>query len=171
MKRPSRHSKEPAVPLALAILPLLLGFCLCRGASTDCRMDPDTRILVVVLDGFRSDYLTPQLMPRCYPQAQAGVIGKAHHVALPSVTRVNAATMVTGCFPARHGLVANTIFVPELNRTKGISTANRTNLLDAAKVWGGKLLAVPTLAELLAQHGQTFLACGSGSSGSATLLN
>ncbi len=171
MKRPSRQSKEPLVPLALAILPLLLAFCLCHGVPTDCRIDPDTRILVVVLDGFRSDYLTPQLMPRCYPQAQRGVIGKAHHVALPSVTRVNAATMVTGCFPARHGLVANTIFVPELNRTKGISTANRTNLLDAAKVWGGKLLAVPTLAELLAQHGQTFLACSSGSSGSATLLN
>ena len=151
----------------LAALGLVVG----AEAAPDYRMDKDTRVLVVVLDGFRSDYLTPHLMPRCYPIIEQGVIGKAHHVALPTVTRVNAPTLVTGCYPARHGLVANTLYVPELNSTQGISTASRKNLLDAAKVWGGHLLAVPTLAELLEPHGDAFLACSSGSSGSATLLN
>ena len=98
-------------------------------------MDADTRILVVVLDGCRPDYFSSELMPRCYWEAQGGVIGTAHHAALPSVTRVNAATMVTGCLPAHHGLVANTIYVPALNPAGGISTGSRKKLLDAAKVW------------------------------------
>jgi arylsulfatase A-like enzyme len=136
-----------------------------------CAMGTDTRILVVVLDGCRPDYLSSELMPRCFWEAKGGVIGTAHHAALPSVTRVNAATMTTGCYPSRHGLMANTIYVPEVNPTGSISTGSRKNLLDAAKAWGGRLLTAPTLAELLDQHGQKLLVCSSGSSGSATLLN
>src|SRR5215207_5154044 len=108
---------------------MLLACCLGWSAPKACAMDRDTRILLVVLDGFRSDYLTPQLMPHLYPQVQRGVIGKAHHVALPSVTRVNASTLVTGCWPERHGLMANTIYVPSMNPTGGVSTASRPNLL------------------------------------------
>jgi len=134
-------------------------------------MDADTRILVVVLDGCRPDYFNSEFMSRCYWEAQGGVIGTAHHAALPSVTRVNAATMVTGCYPSRHGLIANTIYVPELNATGGISTGSRKNLLDAARAWGGHLLTAPTLGDFLEQHGQKLLVCSSGSSGSATLLN
>lgn len=131
----------------------------------------DTRIVVAVVDGCRADYLSPEHMPRVWAAAQQGVIGKAHHSVLPTVTRVNASTIVTGCLPARHGLVANALFVPELNPTGSVSTGSRQKLLAVQKVWGGRLLAVPTLAELLAGRGRTFLACSSGSSGSATLLN
>lgn len=138
---------------------------------TSHAMDADIRILVVVLDGCRPDYLSSELMPRSFWEAKGGVIGTAHHAALPSVTRVNAATMTTGCYPSRHGLMANTIYVPELDPTGGISTGSRQTLLDAAKAWGGHLLTAPTLPELLEQHGQRFLACSSGSSGSATILN
>lgn len=131
----------------------------------------DTRILLAVVDGCRADYLAPEHMPRVFAAAQQGVIGKAHHSVLPTVTRVNASTLVTGCLPARHGLVANALFVPELNPAGSISTGSRQKLLAVQETWGGRLLAVPTLAELLAERGQTFLACSSGSSGSATLLN
>ena len=140
--------------------------CSARNAAS-----PNTRILLVVVDGCRADYLTPELMPRCYAAAQQGVIGKAHHAVLPTVTRVNASTLVTGCLPARHGLVANALYVPELNPTGSISTGSRQKLQAVQEKWGGRLLATPTLAELLAQHHQKFLACSSGSSGSATLLN
>lgn len=158
--------KTPDQPFWFA---LLLAVSLVRSASG--AMSPDTRALVVVLDGFRADYFTPELMPRCFAEAQRGVIGKAHHAVLPTVTRVNASTLVTGCLPARHGLVANTLFVPELNPIGGISTGSREKLLAVTQVWGGRLLAVPTLGEMLAERGERFLACSSGSSGSATLLN
>jgi predicted AlkP superfamily pyrophosphatase or phosphodiesterase len=55
--------------------------------------------------------------------------------------------------------------------TGGISTRSRQKLLAVQEKWGGRLLATPTLAELLSQQGRKFLACSSGSSGSATLLN
>lgn len=131
----------------------------------------DARVLLVVVDGCRADYLSPELMPRCYAAAQKGVIGTAHHSVFPTVTRVNASTLVTGCLPAKHGLVANALYVPELNPTGSISTGSREKLLAVQEKWGGRLLAVPTMAELLAERGQKFLACSSGSSGSATLLN
>jgi predicted AlkP superfamily pyrophosphatase or phosphodiesterase len=160
----------PFTGLRTWIFPLLAAVLLVTGRDTRA-MSPDTRILVVVLDGFRSDYFTPELMPRSYAAALQGVIGKAHHAVLPTVTRVNASTLVTGCQPARHGLVANTLHVPELNPTGGVSTGSRQKLLAVAKAWGGRLLATPTLAELLADRGGQFLVCSSGSSGSATLLN
>jgi arylsulfatase A-like enzyme len=153
------------------LLPVLLASSLAGESVTGYGMEAGTRILLAVFDGCRSDYLTQELMPRCYAEAQRGVIGTAHHSAMPTVTRVNAATMVTGCYPTRHGLAANTIYVPALKPKGGVSTGSRKNLLDAAEVWGGRLLTAPTLAEILDQHGQKFLVCSSGSSGSATVLN
>jgi len=67
--------------------------------------------------------------------------------------------------------VANAFYVPQLNPTGSVSTGSRQKLQAVKGVWGGRLLATSTLAELLAQQGQKFLACSSGSSGSATLLN
>ncbi len=128
-------------------------------------------VLLVVIDGLRADQFTPELMPRCYAEALQGVIGQAHHAVLPTVTRVNAASIATGCQPGRHGIVANALYVPELNPSGAISTASRKKLLETAQVWGGNLLAVPTLAEWLNARGKSFLACSSGSAGSATLLN
>lgn len=148
-----------------------LGIGLLQAVTATAAMSADTRILLVVLDGCRSDYFTPDLMPRCYAAAQDGVIGKAHHAVLPTVTRVNASSLVTGCQPARHGIVANSLYVPTLNPNGGVSTGSRQRLLAVTQVWGGRLLATPTLAEILAERGLVFLACSSGSSGSATLLN
>ena len=167
----NRQAKFPHWVHPRSWLLLVLATCFCAADLTSHGMGADTRILLVVLDGFRSDYFTPELMPRCYAAAQKGVIGKAHHAVLPTVTRVNASTLVTGSFPAHHGLVANTLYVPSLNPSGGISTGSRKRLLAVTEAWGGHLLAVPTLAELLAEQGQSYLACSSGSSGSATLLN
>ena len=153
------------------LLPAVLAIFVGWAGAAETDRATDTRILLVVLDGFRSDFFTPELMPRCYAEAQRGVIGTSHHAVLPTVTRVNASTLVTGCLPAHHGLVANTLFVRALNPTGGISTGSRQKLLAVNESWNGRLLAVPTLAEILEQHGQNFLVCSSGSPGSATLLN
>lgn len=151
-------TKRCVTHLRLWLSPILAAL-ICLADAPSHGMVADTRILVVVLDGFRSDYFTPELMPRCYAAAQRGVIGKAHHSVLPTVTRVNAATLVTGCLPTRHGLVANSLYVPALNPTGSVSTGSRQKLLAVQEKWGGRLLAAPTLAELLAQRGLNFLAC------------
>ena len=52
----------------------------------------------------------------------------AHHSVFPTVTRVNASSLVTGAYPERHGLMGNTIYIPPPMRTRGSTPAKRANL-------------------------------------------
>ena len=66
------------------------------------------RILVVVFDGLQPTQITPKLMPNLAEFAYGGVTFANHHPVFPTVTRVNASSLVTGCMPGRHGLAGNT---------------------------------------------------------------
>jgi len=62
--------------------------------------------LVIVVDGLRPDYVTPDVMPRLAGLGQRGIVFTAHHAVFPTVTRVNASSFVTGAYPEAHGLRA-----------------------------------------------------------------
>ena len=66
------------------------------------------RVLLIVLDGLRPDYVKPDLMPNLYALGERGVVCTDHHSTFPTVTRVNASSIVTGAYPQRHGILANT---------------------------------------------------------------
>ena len=87
----------------------------------------------------------------------------------PSVTRANAATMVTGRSPGGHGIAANTLLVPDYDPHQAIP-ALEPQLEEVAHRTGRVLLA-PTLAEELSRHGQEYVAIGVGTSGNAYLHN
>ena len=126
--------------------------------------------MVIVVDGLRPDYVTPDVMPRLVRMGQRGIVFRAHHSVFPTVTRVNASSFVTGAYPETHGLLGNAIYIPRASATRGLDTAERENL-EAVERAEGKLLTAPTLAEVLQRSGKTFIAVSSGSSGSALLLN
>jgi arylsulfatase A-like enzyme len=126
--------------------------------------------LVIVVDGLRPDYVTPELMPRLFRLGQRGIVFRAHHAVFPTVTRVNSPSFVTGSYPETHGLMGNNIYIPKANQTKGLDTGDKSNL-EAAERAEGKLLTAPTLGEILEPTGRKVLAVSSGSSGSAYLLN
>ncbi|MBI3494084.1 MAG: alkaline phosphatase family protein [Acidobacteria bacterium] len=126
--------------------------------------------LVIVVDGLRPDYVTPEVMPRLYRLGQRGIVFRSHHSVFPTVTRVNASSFVTGAYPETHGLMGNTIYSPKANATKGLDTGERANLESVERA-DGVLLTAPTLSEILKPAGKTLLAVSSGSSGSAYLLN
>jgi arylsulfatase A-like enzyme len=126
--------------------------------------------LVVVVDGLRPDYVTPAAMPRLARLGRRGVVFTAHHAVFPTVTRVNASSMVTGAYPETHGLLGNTVYIPAVNATKGLDTGLRQNLEAIARA-NGPLLTAPSLGEILPGHGMKILAVGSGSSGAVFLLN
>jgi predicted AlkP superfamily pyrophosphatase or phosphodiesterase len=65
------------------------------------------RILIVAFDALRPDMVTPELMPNLTAFAEAGVRFSHSRAAFPSETRVNQSTLVTGCYPTRHGIVGN----------------------------------------------------------------
>ena len=126
--------------------------------------------LVIVVDGLRPDYVTPEVMPRLVRLGQRGVVFNAHHSVFPTVTRVNAAAIATGAYPEAHGLLGNTVYVPTVNATRGLDTGSRENLEAIAQL-DGRLLTARSLGEILQQAGKKVLVVGSGTSGAALLLN
>jgi predicted AlkP superfamily pyrophosphatase or phosphodiesterase len=139
-------------------------------AGSHAQPAPPHTHLVIVVDGLRPDYVTPEVMPRLVRLGQRGVVFRSHHAVFPTVTRVNASSFVTGAYPEAHGLLGNTIYIPNANAIKGLDTGERTNL-EAVERAEGRLLTAPTLSEMLEPAGKTLLAVSSGSSGSAYLLN
>lgn len=128
------------------------------------------RVLVIVVDGLRPDYVTAELMPRLFRLEQRGIVFRAHHSVFPTVTRVNGSSFVTGSYPETHGLLGNLIYMPKVNPTKALDTAVREDLL-AVERSGDPLLTAQTLGEILERAGKRMMVVSSGTSGSAYLLN
>jgi len=126
--------------------------------------------LVIVVDGLRPDAVTAEAMPRLTAIGRRGIVFNAHHSVFPTVTRVNASSMVTGVYPEKHGLLGNTIFIPAANATSGLDTGARQNLESVAAATG-RLLTAPTLGELMDKAGKKLMTAGSGSTGALFLLD
>lgn len=121
------------------------------------------RVVIFVFDGLQAELVTLELMPRLSGFADAGVRLARHQPVFPTVTRVNASSIVAGCFPGTHGLSGNRSVIPEFSPTESMN-AMRPEFLELQER-GGTVLLVPTLAELLAEHGLEYIATGIGSTG------
>ena len=130
-----------------------------------------TRQLLIVVDGLRPDYVTPDVMPNLYALGKRGVVFSNHHAVYPTVTRVNASSIVTGAYPERHGLLGNTVFFPQVDPSKFLDTGDRENLVKINDAVKGNLLTVPSLGEILQANGRKLLVVGAGTTGVAYLLN
>ena len=158
-----KRGRVPRVVWCAALIAAL------AAALSGQRPSPITQ-LVIVVDGLRPDYVTPEVMPRLFRLGQRGIVFSAHHSVFPTVTRVNASSFVTGAYPETHGLLGNTIYVPTADPTRGLDTGMRENLESVARA-EGQLLTAPTLGEILQREGKKLLAVSSGSTGSSFLLN
>jgi arylsulfatase A-like enzyme len=139
-------------------------------ALAACTADSPRRHLLVVVDGLRPDYVTPEVMPRLTALGIRGVVFARHHSVYPTVTRVNAASMSTGAYPETHGLLGNAVYFPKIAATRFLDTSLRENLLKIGES-EGRLLTAATLGETLASAGRRMLVVSSGSTGSAFLIN
>jgi predicted AlkP superfamily pyrophosphatase or phosphodiesterase len=128
------------------------------------------RHLLIIVDGLRPDYVTPDVMPNLVDLGKRGVVFRRHHSVYPTVTRVNAASISTGAYPETHGLMGNSVFFPSVDPTRFLDTADKNNLEKVAAA-EGRLLTAPTLAEALQAAGRRMLVVSSGSGGSALLNN
>ena len=163
---------RPIRVLLAAVLALLGGACLpANEANTGGPRSSSLRHLLIVLDGLRPDYVTPELMPSLHALGQRGVVFTNHHAVYPTVTRVNAASISTGAYPSAHELLGNSVFFAEVDATRFLSTGERQNLLAVGRVSPGPLLTAPTMAEQLQGAGLSLLVVSAGSTGSSFLLN
>lgn len=136
--------------------------------SSDNTTEP--RCLVIVIDGLRPEYITPEVMPNLSELAENGSVAAEHHAVYPSKTRVNAASVATGCFPGTHGIVANTMLYQQVrNDPYDTSSVKDLTSLQADATEG--LLTTPSLGEILQGEGKELFVAGSGTPGSTMLLN
>ena len=129
------------------------------------------RVLLIVVDGLRPDYVTPEWMPNLSSLRDEGFGGDDHHSVVPTVTRVNASSIVTGAYPHRHGITGNSMYVPAVTRGRAIVNGTREGMRAIEAAYGGELLTAPSLGEILDSHGKVLFGASSGSAGSAFVLN
>src|ERR1700686_365981 len=61
----------------------------------------------------RADFIIPADTPFLVELAERAARFAAHRSVFPSTTRASAASIATGCLPARHGLLGNTMALDE----------------------------------------------------------
>ena len=132
--------------------------------------DP-TRILIIVFDALRPEFVTADLMPNLRAFAEKGVTYSNSHSTFPTETRVNQSAVITGCYPARHGIVANKFLEPEAAPGQLLNTGDDVALEAAIARLDGRLLGVPTLGERLAEAGYRFATISAGTPGGGRLIN
>lgn len=137
--------------------------------------DAQRRVLIVVLDALRPEFVTPELMPQLSAFAARGVRFAQARSTFPTETRVNQSAVTTGCYPRRHGVVAN-----RFPLTGAEAAAAPGAVLDTGKDEAfeaalarlpGRLLGVPSLGEILAGAGKRLATISAGTSGGGRLIN
>jgi predicted AlkP superfamily pyrophosphatase or phosphodiesterase len=96
-------------------------------------------LLLVSFDGFRWDYVEKARTPNLHKLMKEGVSAEALIPSFPTKTFPNHYTIVTGLYPEHHGIVANNIWDPQLQ--KKFSMDNRAEVQDGLW-WGGEPLWV-----------------------------
>lgn len=89
-------------------------------------------VVLVSLDGFRWDYLDRPEARRLRALAATGVRADALVPSFPTKTFPNHYTIVTGLYPAHHGMVANRMWDPDLGETFTMAKA------PYGRWWGGE---------------------------------
>lgn len=128
------------------------------------------RAVVMILDGMRRDLISAAATPTLHAAAAAAERFARHRAIFPSVTRVSAATIATGCRPARHGLQGNSVALRENGRLVR-RDVGKPDFFDAMRRANGRTLRVPTMAERLARAGHAAVAYSNVSPGAAYALD
>lgn len=110
-------------------------------------------VVVVVWDGMRPDFVTPQYTPTLDALAKRGTFFGSHHSSYITSTEVNGAALSTGMYPNHGGVIANSQYKPQLSwlspyGTESLDAIRRGDLLS-----DGHYLEAATVPEILQQAG------------------
>jgi predicted AlkP superfamily pyrophosphatase or phosphodiesterase len=106
-------------------------------------------VVVLVWDGMRPDFVTPQYTPALFALAKRGTFFARNHAVYVSTTEVNGTALATGMQPDHSGIIANTEYRPEINwlNTYGTEALDVVRRGDLASQ--GHYLEAATVPELL----------------------
>lgn len=129
------------------------------------------RVLIVVFDALRPEFVTPELTPNLHRFASEGIRYANSRSTFPTETRVNQSAVITGCYPSRHGIVANKFVLDDEGEPRTVNTGDDLELEPVFEQLSGRLLDVPTLGERLASKDLTYATISAGTPGGGRLIN
>ena len=110
------------------------------------------RAILVICDGLGHDWLSAALTPTLWAMQSRTLSCADHRAVFPSVTRVSAASVATGCQPGRHGLHGNQMALLSDDRLT-VHNVGDPGFRSRMRQATGTTLRVPTMAERLADRG------------------
>lgn len=132
-------------------------------------MSTRRRTVFVCCDGLGRNWIDASRTPVLHALRNRSLWCDAHSAVFPSVTRASAASVTTGCHPARHGLHGNRMGLFEGGRIV-VRDVGAPDFRDHMRRANGRTLLVPSLAERVAPHGG-FIAFSNVSPGAACFLD
>ena len=116
-------------------------------SSTGLVQDPPPLLVLVSIDGLRPDYITAAAAlgvkaPNLRRFMTEGAYAQGVQGVVPTVTYPSHTTLLTGVWPAKHGILANSTFDPLQKNSQGW-------------YWYTEDIRVPTLWDAAAQAGRT----------------
>jgi len=122
-------------------------------AAASSTIAAERKVVLVVWDGMRPDFITPEITPNLSRLVAEGVFFAHHHPVYLSSTEVNGTALATGSWPAHSGIIANNDFRPAIDPQNMIETQVPAVVRKGDEVSGGHYLGRPTVAELLHAKG------------------
>lgn len=116
----------------LLFLVLLVAVC---ASAVEKITDLRPTVILVSIDAFRPDYLDKIPTPNLHSLIARGTRAKYMIPSFPTKTFPNHYTIVTGLYPAHHGIVANNMWDPDMNAKFSMSLRDAVN---DARWWGGE---------------------------------
>ncbi|MGY6553887.1 MAG: alkaline phosphatase family protein [Wenzhouxiangella sp.] len=111
-----------------AIIPLLFTLTACQSTEPAAEQDRPLPLLLISIDGMRYDYLDLVELPAIQRLVDGGVTADSLQHVFPTKTFPTHYSMVTGCHPGTHGVVANRMWDRE--RDAEFSLGNREAVSD-----------------------------------------
>lgn len=118
-------------------------------------------VVVVVWDGMRPDFITPQYCPALYSLAADGVFFNRNHSTYVTSTEVNGTSLATGVHPGRSGILANSDYKPELSVLSTFGTESLDAIRRGDLLTDGNYIRSATLPEILQDAGIPTITAGS----------
>ena len=128
------------------------------------------RAVIVICDSLRADLITTRDAPFLSELGRRSARFANHRSVFPSTTRASAASIATGCLPARHGLLGNTMAIDEGDGLVCLSVG-KPDFRDRLHRATGRTLRMPTLAERISGAGDSAIAISNVSPGAAYFLD
>lgn len=129
-----------------------------------------TRCIMIALDGLRPDMVSAAATPSLFALTASGTRFANARSIFPSETRAATPSLITGCRPGAHGMVANTLFDAAAAPDKLLRTKLPEDLALLA-MGRDTPMERESLAEVLARAGKTFALVSAGTAGAARLLH